>query len=77
MHFINDSKATNADATRHALRAYEKIFWIVGGLAKDTGLDALMADLDNVQKAYLIGAASQAFAQDLEPRLPCAISETG
>ena len=76
VHFINDSKATNADATRHALRAYEKIFWIAGGLAKDTGLDALMADLDNVQKAYLIGAASQAFAQDLEPRLPCAISET-
>ena len=76
VHFINDSKATNAEATRHALRAYENIFWIAGGLAKETGLDALMADLDNVQKAYLIGAASQAFAQDLEPRLPCAISET-
>ena len=29
--FINDSKATNADATSHALAPYDTIYWIAGG----------------------------------------------
>jgi len=39
--FVNDSKATNADATRQALAAYERVFWIAGGRAKAGGIDDL------------------------------------
>ena len=39
--FVNDSKATNADAAAKALACYEPIYWIAGGRAKEGGLDAL------------------------------------
>ncbi len=32
--FINDSKATNADAAEKALSSFENIYWIAGGIAK-------------------------------------------
>ena len=38
--FINDSKATNADAAAKALASFENIFWIAGGIAKAGGIDA-------------------------------------
>ena len=37
--FINDSKATNADATAQALGCYPDIFWIAGGKPKEGGID--------------------------------------
>ena len=36
--FINDSKATNADAAAKALASFEKIYWIAGGIAKAGGI---------------------------------------
>ena len=36
--FVNDSKATNADAAGKALGSLDDIYWIVGGRAKDGGL---------------------------------------
>jgi len=39
--FVNDSKATNAEAAAHALAAYDNIVWIAGGIAKDGGIEAL------------------------------------
>ena len=32
--YINDSKATNADAAEKALACYEAIYWIAGGAAE-------------------------------------------
>ncbi len=61
--WINDSKATNAEAAVHALRAYPAIRWILGGQPKETGLDGLQEDLGNVRAAYLIGQAQSDFAQ--------------
>ncbi|WP_135080213.1 UDP-N-acetylmuramoyl-L-alanine--D-glutamate ligase [Terasakiella sp. SH-1] len=63
--FINDSKATNADATQKALGAYDNIYWIAGGQAKEGGIDQLLDQLQTVTKAYLIGAAEDDFAQSL------------
>lgn len=60
--FVNDSKATNADSAAQALRAYDNIRWIAGGLGKDGGIAALAADLGHVRKAYLIGHSARAFA---------------
>ena len=63
--FVNDSKATNADAAEKALFAYDKIRWIVGGQPKEGGIDALWPLLDRVRKAYLIGEAAKTFAGQL------------
>ena len=74
--FVNDSKATNAEATRHALAAYENIYWIVGGRAKDNGLSGLDAFYKNVRAAFLIGEAAAQFQRLLEGHFACHISET-
>ena len=39
--FVNDSKATNADAAEKALLSFHDIFWIVGGKAKEGGIEPL------------------------------------
>ena len=74
--FINDSKATNADAALHALKAYETIYWIVGGEAKDGGITSLLPHLEKVQKAFLIGEAAAEFQAQLSGTIPTSISQT-
>lgn len=64
--YVNDSKATNAEAARQALRAYDDIFWIAGGVAKDGGIAPLATELSAVRKAYLIGEAAPAFHRVLK-----------
>ena len=68
--YINDSKATNADATEKALVCYENIHWILGGQPKEGGIDSLVCHFDRIKHAYLIGDAADAFAQVLEGRVP-------
>ncbi len=68
--FVNDSKATNAEATRHALAAYRNIYWIAGGRAKDGGLEGLENSFSDVRRAYLIGEAAPQFAQQLSAMAP-------
>lgn len=61
--FINNSKATNANAAGKALLAFENILWIAGGQAKAGGIAGL--DFSAVKKAYLIGEAAPDFAAQL------------
>jgi UDP-N-acetylmuramoylalanine--D-glutamate ligase len=68
--FVNDSKATNADSTEKALTSFDRILWILGGKAKEGGIDALRPYFRKVEKAYLIGAASEDFARVLEGEVP-------
>ncbi len=64
--FVNDSKATNADAARQAMSSYPKFYWIAGGQPKAGGIDSLTDLFPRIEKAYLIGEASEAFAGVLE-----------
>jgi UDP-N-acetylmuramoylalanine--D-glutamate ligase len=66
INFVNDSKATNAESTENALKSYENIFWILGGKAKEGGIEGLKPYFSKIQKAYLIGEASDNFAKILE-----------
>ncbi len=59
--FVNDSKATNAEAATRALTCYPSIYWIAGGRAKQDGLTGLELYLENVQHAFLIGEAAEQF----------------
>jgi len=63
--FVNDSKATNADAAARALASFADIFWIAGGRAKSGGIASLAGFFPRIRKAYLIGAAAEDFAATL------------
>lgn len=67
--FINDSKATNADATSNALAPYENIYWILGGKAKAGGIETLGEYFPKIAHAFLIGAAQEEFAATLEGKV--------
>ena len=53
--FVNDSKATNADAAACALACYPRMVWIAGGIAKAGGIAALAPLLARIAQAFLIG----------------------
>jgi UDP-N-acetylmuramoylalanine--D-glutamate ligase len=68
--FVNDSKATNADAAEKALRCYQNIYWIAGGIAKEGGIAPLAPLFPRIRHAFLIGQAADDFADMLEGKVP-------
>lgn len=74
--FVNDSKATNADAAAKSLSSFDPIRWIAGGLAKEGGIASLRPYYDRVAKAYLIGEAAPQFAAALGDDVDYEISGT-
>lgn len=64
--FVNDSKATNAESAAKALGAFENIFWIVGGVAKEGGLEGLEIYKDRIRQAFVIGETPQDFVPFLQ-----------
>ncbi len=74
--FINDSKATNADAAARALACYDDIFWIAGGKAKEGGITALADYFPRIRKAYLIGESAHAFSRTLDGQVLYDLSGT-
>jgi UDP-N-acetylmuramoylalanine--D-glutamate ligase len=67
--YVNDSKATNADATARALSSYHDIYWILGGQAKEGGVAPLAPWFDRIRHAFLIGEATELFAGQLEGKI--------
>lgn len=74
--FVNDSKATNADAAAPALSSYDRIYWIAGGVSKEGGIEPLRPFFPKIAKAYLIGQAADAFAATLGDAVPVSRSGT-
>lgn len=74
--FINDSKATNADAAAKALASFDRIYWIAGGRAKEGGIAGLTDYFTRVSKAYLIGEAAAEFAATFGDAVPYDESQT-
>ena len=68
--FINDSKATNEASVRDALSAYQNIYWIAGGRAKDNGFEVLTDMVENVTKGYFIGEAQPILAHTFKNKIP-------
>ncbi len=67
--FINDSKATNADAAEKALGSFQRIYWIAGGQAKQGGIASLEPLFHRVARAYLIGQDAQALSAALKGKV--------
>ena len=62
--FINDSKATNGEAASKALAAFDDIYWLAGGIAKDDGLEACLPYADRIITAYFYGQDAARFVQE-------------
>jgi UDP-N-acetylmuramoylalanine--D-glutamate ligase len=55
--WVNDSKATNPHAAGAALRSFESVVWIAGGLLKGADVDALVQEVSpRLRGVVLIGA---------------------
>src|SRR6185437_2790740 len=67
--FVNDSKATNADAAARALACYPDIFWIAGGKPKEGGITSLAPYFPRIRKTYLIGEAAHDFSRTLDGKV--------
>jgi len=63
--FVNDSKATNADAAERALQCYDRLIWIAGGMAKAGGIEPLVALFPRIARALLIGRDAPQLAATL------------
>lgn len=63
--FVNDSKATNADAAARALACYDRVVWIAGGIGKEGGIAALVPWFPRVAHAVLLGRDAETFAATL------------
>ncbi|MCO4315972.1 UDP-N-acetylmuramoyl-L-alanine--D-glutamate ligase [Phyllobacterium sp. 21LDTY02-6] len=74
--FVNDSKATNAEAAAPALSSFSRIYWIAGGLPKEGGISSLSGFFPRIVKAYLVGEAAPQFAAALGDAVPFEISGT-
>ncbi|RZI45954.1 UDP-N-acetylmuramoyl-L-alanine--D-glutamate ligase [Candidatus Finniella inopinata] len=74
--FVNDSKATNADAAVHAFNRYadQAVYWIAGGKAKSGGIHSLKDFFPTIRHAFLIGEAQSDFAATLYDHTPCTLS---
>ena len=74
--FVNDSKATNADAAAKALACYDHAYWIAGGRPKEGGIAGLSALFPRIRHAFLIGEAADEFAAVLKGKVPVTMSGT-
>ena len=63
--FVNDSKATNADAAAYALACYDRVIWIAGGMAKAGGIESLAPLLPRIAHAFLVGRDAPVLAATL------------
>jgi UDP-N-acetylmuramoylalanine--D-glutamate ligase len=75
--FINDSKATNAEAAEVALICYDRLIWIAGGMGKAGGIVPLAPHFPRIARAILIGRDAPIFAATLtEHGVPFDMVET-
>jgi UDP-N-acetylmuramoylalanine--D-glutamate ligase len=72
--FINDSKATNANAAAQALAVYPRVYWIAGGVAKDGGIDELEPFFPRIARAYLIGQSAGDLSDVLRGKVQVAMA---
>ena len=76
--FVNDSKATNADAVAKALACYQdaSVYWLLGGRPKEGGITSLKPYFSTIEHAFLYGEAASSFFLTLEGEVPYTVCET-
>ena len=72
--FINDSKATSFESTKHALKNNKDIFWILGGLPKTRDKFNLEGINSNIIKSFIIGKKTNYFKNQIKKKVNYKIS---
>ena len=72
--FINDSKATSFEASKHALINNKNIFWIVGGQPKKGDKFNLKYFKKNIIKSFIIGKNAIYFRNKLKKQIKVKVS---
>lgn len=67
---VNDSKATNGEATSAALTSFTNIYWLAGGIAKADGIVPCLDKLGQVKQGYFYGESAADFAQMAASTIP-------
>ena len=73
--FINDSKATNFEATKNALINNKNIYWILGGLPKKNDFFYFNNFKSNIIKAYIIGNHTSFFEKQIKRKISYIVSK--
>ncbi|MCH9753557.1 MAG: UDP-N-acetylmuramoyl-L-alanine--D-glutamate ligase [Alphaproteobacteria bacterium] len=63
---INDSKATNFESSEKALKTFDNIYWIAGGIKKEGGIDGIEHFKNKLAHVFLIGSSEKDFAETLK-----------
>jgi len=76
--FVNDSKATNAEATAKALACYQgsPVFCLLGGRPKEGGIASLKPYFPVIEHAFLYGEAASSFLLTLKGEVPYTVCKT-
>lgn len=76
--FVNDSKATNADATAKALACYKDstLYWLLGGRQKEGGITSLKSFFPYIHHAFLFGEATDSFLVTLKGQVACTVCDS-
>ncbi|MBA3813785.1 MAG: UDP-N-acetylmuramoyl-L-alanine--D-glutamate ligase [Alphaproteobacteria bacterium] len=76
--FVNDSKATNAEAVAKVLATYQGVplYWLLGGRPKEGGISALMPYFSSIKHAFLFGEATPMFASTLDGEVSYTLCNT-
>ena len=59
--YVDDSKATNCHAAQTSLRAYDRVIWIAGGMAKGQQFDELV----QLTAAQMVGVVLMGVDRDI------------
>ena len=69
--YVDDSKATNPHAAAASLRAFDRVVWVAGGLAKGARFDEVVtASAQRLRGVVLLGRDRALVAQALERHAP-------
>jgi UDP-N-acetylmuramoylalanine--D-glutamate ligase len=69
--FVNDSKATNPHAAAAAIRSFDSVVWVAGGLLKGADVDGLVEEMaSRLRGVVLIGADRAQIATALSRHAP-------
>jgi UDP-N-acetylmuramoylalanine--D-glutamate ligase len=76
--FVNDSKATNAEATAKAFACYQgsPLYCLLGGRPKEGGITSLKPYFPTIEHAFLYGEAASSFLLTLEGDVPYTVCKT-
>ena len=58
---FNDSKSTNINSAKNAIKSFNNIYWILGGRKKEGGIKEIKSNLKKIVRAYTFGESGEEF----------------